>query len=1028
MASASASASASALAAAAPAIQESVSILMNRVISIVDPPKDIHVDSTLFSTANAVEKNRILDMIAGLFLKSSGLALANKHNLENFLNEEFKPRPIGHTFRPIKDQKELIYDYLKSKGIVREDLEYIPVLRLKHSSAHDPRLSGLYVSFDNAYKDVVSDPIFIITGGTLVDPSTRQTSGSNVKYVITHSTNNATDGEHIYNDLPRDYIRKLGMDTCINGNVTVQYRGNDNGWIVTVPTSFGGPIVGDFNDKCVPQMDEFKGNETKNIALSKLIKKKSYNPSDTIEGMKYILIKEIGDTFQVMWLKHIFDQEAASAAAAPPTFKVRYDPSNTVITSSDNVVLYRSIVNGIPVIHSEQDGTSKYYLPVMFSSDTKKKMIRDGIEKIVIETISHNKQVADTIAKVADEGKTIVEQSQSKGDPTSVWINGIEWKHSQIRNCALMLTAISFQIRIVNHMLYQWAEEQKASVEIYTELKDIKDLVSQLHSKSPFIKKNTETNYRTINSVTILLPVVGKINSHPVTCVAAKITPHNFTNSRKGSRGGTRENQERIFLDARKIKAEEDEKENQSEVQKADAEISAVSGEILEESALALAYRRELASQAVYFPVADSYVFTTEQPTNEKVHMKTEREDSYNIILGDYDAPDEWRNNVDAIPIKISNAREQARIDNVYPENADGQESDERGSPGLLHPKSKSPFLFFYVRAFHPEIFTYANCMNIGIQYGSGTKEIKDYELLLQNSRLLNEDDYQFSGNKQFTYYDGVVSDSKTNEENDGNVMKIYRPKRSTEIDSRILNAENQLRIDTVRAIKYTRYLIKAYPHLATKPLKSFLNQFSFIPYSHALKGHENPKVLDIGLAEESAAQLDESTVVQQEPQKGGGELTDKEIEMRLPTALQIAMDVYEIVYSLKIKANYLHIDYRDLIEDRLENIIHYNKLIGELEADKSPDRNLISMLHYERAVFYHDLESLPGGHELLQQHMHQLASETNVANVHENVGTAVESYGGRFRKTRRNRKVKKLKKAYTKSRRALKKQSRKNK
>jgi hypothetical protein len=239
--------------------------------------------------------------------------------------------------------------------------------------------------------------------------------------------------------------------------------------------------------------------------------------------------------------------------------------------------------------------------------------------------------------------------------------------------------------------------------------------------------------------------------------------------------------------------------------------------------------------------------------------------------------------------------------------------------------------------------------------------------------------------------------------------------------------------MDTVRAIKYTRYLIKAYPHLATKSLKSFLNQFSFDPVYHVMKiPHSNPNARAVSYAEESAAQVGNLPRVLRVPQEhrqgGGGELTDEEIEERLPAALQIAMDVYEIVYSLKIKANYLHIDYRDLIEDRLENIIRYNNLIEELQYDTSADKELIKMLEYERAVFYHDLQSLPGGHELLQQHMHQLASETNVANVHENVETAVESYGGRFRKTRRNRKVKKLKKAYTKSRRALKKQSRKNK
>jgi hypothetical protein len=96
-------------------------------------------------------------------------------------------------------------------------------------------------------------------------------------------------------------------------------------------------------------------------------------------------------------------------------------------------------------------------------------------------------------------------------------------------------------------------------------------------------------------------------------------------------------------------------------------------------------------------------------------------------------------------------------------------------------------------------------------------------------------------------------------------------------------------------------------------------------------------------------------------------------------------------------------------------------------------------MLDYERSVFYHDLDRLPGGRELLQEYTNQVTSESHAestnesnspyGNVRENMLQGVKvNTGGRFRKTRRNRKVKKLKKAYTKSRRALKKQSRKNK
>jgi hypothetical protein len=155
----------------------------------------------------------------------------------------------------------------------------------------------------------VANPIYIATLGTVGDPSTRD--WNNITF-LTEAPRNRQDSGHVYNTLPMKYVIQAGLGHIINASHSIAYKGD--GWTITIPTT-NGDIVGKFNNKVDPidategeDSHMFRGNNEKNQTISKLI---DSSQNITI-CMKYLLVKIIGDLFQVMCLRYLFDQEERS--------------------------------------------------------------------------------------------------------------------------------------------------------------------------------------------------------------------------------------------------------------------------------------------------------------------------------------------------------------------------------------------------------------------------------------------------------------------------------------------------------------------------------------------------------------------------------------------------------------------------------------------------------------------------------------------------------------------------------------------
>jgi len=136
---------------------------MNRLINVYDPPKDL-----------AAHKNEDQNLTGNDPIKQV---------LKPILKELFSPtKALPAGFNPVGDAKGTLQTEVETVlgGTIATKVNNTKILRETHSSGHDPKPDGLFVSQDAGPADVVSNPTFIITPGVIIDPATKTTSGDNV--------------------------------------------------------------------------------------------------------------------------------------------------------------------------------------------------------------------------------------------------------------------------------------------------------------------------------------------------------------------------------------------------------------------------------------------------------------------------------------------------------------------------------------------------------------------------------------------------------------------------------------------------------------------------------------------------------------------------------------------------------------------------------------------------------------------------------------------------------------------------------
>ena len=300
---------------------------LNRLINCIDPGKDAMILSVL------------TDKIHGAFLKNSVYTPLFK--LDKLANAD--------VVQGVGDKK----DFLKKKVDSAFRLKDFPVreiTRLKYASDGNamPRLSGYNLAYDNGsgLDELSSEYRMVITPASIIDRACRDKNPRNPITALNKPS-----------DFLPELIRALDLDACL---VSLRYEGVNAGkYRFTFKTTIPGyeTFTAEYKDnKKVEPITfeaEYCANEKKNAFIFEHWKK-----ADELSKIKVlVLLKELGDTLQVMWLKQLIQQEPLQA-------------DKTALCTSDTAVWLRSLINEVSCVFSVKGGTSTLY-PVALNEGQK---------------------------------------------------------------------------------------------------------------------------------------------------------------------------------------------------------------------------------------------------------------------------------------------------------------------------------------------------------------------------------------------------------------------------------------------------------------------------------------------------------------------------------------------------------------------------------------------------------------------------------------------------------------------------------
>jgi len=459
---------------------EDIEKRLNKTINWYDPPKDLAIGGHLTNDVHGERISKAMTKLFGTY-KLGSVTIPDKTTWH----------PVGKSIAKLTSDINILY---------KESLNKQNIIREKHSSGTSTRPSDLFVMQDNGPVDVVSNPNFIITPGSILDPAGK--TKSNAIYL--------TRG--LASTLDKSITDKLGFETCITGDITIVVPGAQGvaggpagRYTITIPTMMnliaGGIIKGVFNtDTFKPIVEEsqsvyFQGNEIKNNLIKNQFDAPPNDNSLQII-MAHILMKELGDTLQVAWLNKLYTLEIPQLITSIDTTKGRaynfvekLSQVNSVIITSDAIVQYRSIVNSIPVIFTEKSKTT-YISP---ASGANVALLNQAFIKTLIKDLhTHNNSVIETFTQVKAEGSAkSLEQGAGK-----LWL-GNTWTLAQIQEAIKILN-------IIINILKSFVNDTQAKLYPLTDVEAAKAIISQSFFISPFVKKAGE--FKKITSVIYLLP------------------------------------------------------------------------------------------------------------------------------------------------------------------------------------------------------------------------------------------------------------------------------------------------------------------------------------------------------------------------------------------------------------------------------------------------------------------------------------------------------------------------------------------
>jgi hypothetical protein len=461
-------------------------IVANQELNCLDPPKDLAVGN--YFGNNPAAKAAIATMIQQLFVKAG-----------QTLPPGFQA--VGDTKASMIQSVELRYaSYFENAS------NTMGIIRAKHSSGNDPRPEGLNFIQDNGPTDVVTNPRIVVHPGGILDPAKK------TKYNIFNFLESPGDEE--YCTLERvPYLQNINFDQAVTGDIVAIKTsvGGVSKYQITLPSPMG-PILGVFNATTFEPEGEssvyFLGNETKNKYISV-----NY-ATQPAECKKYIAAKESGDTLQVAWLVKIFDiNESVMAGGALRNQKGGRSPraqeivrGNTTVGTTDTVVKFRSIINGVSCIHTDQKGKTTFFSPRTVTAAQQLALSKAFILQMSNELYKHNYSVIKVLQDI------IAEIDKNMLLSSIPWIDSIQWTKEQRAAAKRLLTNYVERLDV-------YTRDKIATLNILADPTAAKEVVKDAHFISPFTYYSKGNFYKTNKSVTSFLPT-GTFKF-----IASKFTP-----------------------------------------------------------------------------------------------------------------------------------------------------------------------------------------------------------------------------------------------------------------------------------------------------------------------------------------------------------------------------------------------------------------------------------------------------------------------------------------------------------------------
>ena len=293
---------------------------------------------------------------------------------------------------------------LKTKidaAIRLNDLEKQQIVRLKFSATGvDARLSGFNLAHDAGPgpDKLFKEYTLVLTPGSVLDAAKRdKTHKPQMDGLAARSTINQAMLAQIGMQDALESIEYGGQaggkynfvfNTKIPGFARIEVEFDRQNYLQTALRNVGGTAF-------PAGLDLFAGNPDKNKFVDNHWNGGAPTPMNLAIILLLTLMKELGDTLQVIWLKGLLGPLGASA-------------DTTAICTHDTVVWLRAIINEVSCVFTE--GNTSTFYPVAASEAQKvaaKTIIK---QKLVDELVDHNSQVVRSIrlfrAKLSDPSTT----------------------------------------------------------------------------------------------------------------------------------------------------------------------------------------------------------------------------------------------------------------------------------------------------------------------------------------------------------------------------------------------------------------------------------------------------------------------------------------------------------------------------------------------------------------------------------------------------------------------------------------------